>query len=67
MKIFHIKTIREGQMIWCTCKEEPSVYGFYHSEGEASSHLRYLLRLELMYKNQQVPEEEIQLHFEYED
>lgn len=64
-RTYTISTKREANMIWCYCVQEPNVYGYYNSEGEASSDLRYQLKHEIMFKEGRVPDEEIELQFEY--
>lgn len=63
---FDIIAKRENNLLWCTCKQEPAVYGYYNNEGDASVNLRNLLKLELMFKTNKVPEADIQLNFVYE-
>ena len=63
---FDITVKHENNLLWCVCKQEPGVYGYYRNEGEASVNLRNLLKLELMYKNDDVSNDNIQLNFLYE-
>lgn len=64
--IYTISVKREGNQLWCTCNNEPGVYGFYMNEGEASVDLRYQIKHEIMFKEGRFPEEEIILEFEYD-
>lgn len=65
-RTFDINAKYDHNMIWCTCLQEPGVYGYYNSEGEASVDLRYQIIHEIMFKEKRLPEEEIELHFEYD-
>lgn len=65
-KTYNIAVKKEGNQLWCTCHQEPGVYGFYMNEGEASVDLRYQIKHEIMFKEGRFPKEEIELHFEYE-
>lgn len=65
-KTITIHAKRDKSMIWCYAPQYPDVYGYYKSEGEAEVDLRYQIKIALMEQKQEVPEENIKIHFEYE-
>lgn len=60
-----IKAKHQRGKIWCYALKYPDIYGWYDTEGEASVDLRYQAKLALMEQKQDVPEENIIIHFEY--
>lgn len=64
MKIYNIDITKDSQQhLWCYCVEFPDAYGVYRTIPEAEQDLRYQIKLSLMDKIDDVPEEDFLLNF----